>query len=226
MNYKLFNFLLVVLITIQPLVTIGAAAETIDTPTQTPVVGAGTQSLQSEPPAVSYYTAQDVPALLKRAGIAPENIYPVNTSAVEGDYQWHTFYGETETDLSYSIALDSGGSIFITGGSASSWNGPNGQLPLNAHHGKYTDIFVLKLSSTGDYQWHTFYGGTFNDWGKSIALDNSGSVFVTGYDDSSWDGPAGQPPLHTYSGSNDDVFVLKLSSAGHIPVAHFLWRNR
>ncbi len=129
-----------------------------------------------------------------------------------GAYQWHTFYGAIDRDADCSIALDSDGGIYVTGDSNPSWNGPDGQAPLHAPSGNY-DAFVLKLSSAGIYQWHTFYGGTDNDFGFAIVLGDSGAVYISGQSSSSWNGPAGQPPLRVHCG-NYDAFVLKLSSAG------------
>src|SRR4030042_1487257 len=74
-------------------------------------------------------------------------------------YAWHTFYGSTSYDYGRSIALDGSGNVYVTGYSDATWNGPAGQSPLHAHSGPNSndDIFVLKLDSSGDYQWHTFY---------------------------------------------------------------------
>ena len=165
------------------------------------------------------YTAQDVPALLERAGLSPENILPAATLEAGGSYQWHTFYGTSEYDAGSGIVIDSSGSVFVAGYSDASWNGPTGQLPLHPYSGS-VDAFVLKLSPTGAYQWHTFYGGSGDDRGYGIATDSSGSVVVTGNSEVSWDGPTGQPPMHLHSGGSSmwglcpDAFVLKLSSAG------------
>ena len=128
-----------------------------------------------------------------------------------GAYQWHTFYGSIE-DYGYGVATDASGNVYVTGISSASWNGPAGQSPLHPFTAS-TDIFVLKLSSSGLYQWHTFYGSGVSDEGYAIAIDGSGNVYVTGVSDATWSGPAGQSPLHAYSGGFD-FFVLKLDSGG------------
>ncbi|MFH0995463.1 MAG: SBBP repeat-containing protein [Pseudomonadota bacterium] len=130
-------------------------------------------------------------------------------------YQWHTFYGTIYGTyaIGYGIAVDGSGNVYVTGNSHA-WNGPTGQNPLNAHSGGFMDIFVLKLNSSGAYQWHTFYGSpTNNDFAFGIAVDGGGNVYTTGYSCATWNGPTGQSPLNAYKGYND-TFVLKLNSSG------------
>jgi hypothetical protein len=71
-------------------------------------------------------------------------------------YAWHTFYGSGSYDDGNAIATDGSGNIYVTGYSGSTWNGPAGQSPVHPYIGS-EDIFVLKLASSGSYQWHIFY---------------------------------------------------------------------
>jgi len=118
-----------------------------------------------------------------------------------GAYQWHTFYGSSNYDVGREIALDGTGNICVTGYSQATWGSP-----LNPHNGDgYADIVVLKLNSSGTYQWHTFHGSTGDDYGYSITADTSGNVYVTGSSQGSWGSP-----LKPHSGVND-IIVLKLA---------------
>ena len=130
-----------------------------------------------------------------------------------GTYQWHTFYGSSIPDVGTAIVTNGSGSVYVTGDSVATWNGPAGQSPLHAFSGSSFDIFVLKLDSNGAYQWHTFYGSNLHDQASGIATDRSGNVYVTGDSYSTWNGPVGENSLHAYSGL-DDIFVLKLDSNG------------
>ena len=69
--------------------------------------------------------------------------------------------GQADYDYGYGIAVDGSGNVYVTGYSDATWNGPAGQNPLHAYSGRRCDIFVLKLNSSGAYQWHTFYGSTY-----------------------------------------------------------------
>ncbi len=129
-----------------------------------------------------------------------------------GAYQWHTFLGGSGNDTGYSIAGDAAGNVYVAGSSSGSWNGPGATAPQNAYAGN-NDIVVLKLSSAGAYQWHTFHGSSFFDEATAITSDADGNLYVAGYGDSSWNGPALQVPLNAYN-ANFDITLLALDSAG------------
>ena len=46
--------------------------------------------------------------------------------------------------------------------------------------GAYDRSHPLIIDPT--YAWHTFYGSTQSDYGHGIAVDGSGNVYVTGYE--------------------------------------------
>lgn len=121
-----------------------------------------------------------------------------------GELQWHTFLGGIGYDVGAGIALDGSGNVYVAGHSTKPWGNPLSPFSESS------DIVVAKLSSSGELQWHTFLGGKGNDLGAGIALDASGSVFVTGYSDSTWG-----TPLNPFSGGND-IVLAKLGSSGEL----------
>jgi hypothetical protein len=128
----------------------------------------------------------------------------------DGAYAWHTFYGSIWEDQGMSLALGGSGDVYVAGHSAFSWTGPEGEMPLHDHVGDF-DLFVLKLAPSGAYDWHTFYGSAVVDEGRSLFVDASENLYVAGYSEGSWVGPAGEPPLHGHSGGRD-LFVMKLAN--------------
>ena len=130
-----------------------------------------------------------------------------------GAYQWHTFYGSQNFhDDAFGIAVADDG-VYVTGSSQYTWQGDGNTDPIHPTSGNH-DIFVLKLSTSGAYQWHTFYGSSWYDYGRAIAVATDG-VFVTGESAyTSWKGDSGTDPIHPFSGDYYNLFVLKLNTSG------------
>ena len=91
------------------------------------------------------------------------------------------------------------------------WQGDDATDPLHAFSG-YRDISIMKLSSDGAYQWHTFYGSdSGDDRGQDINLDTT-SLYVAGRCSASWTGDTpSDEPLHSFSGGPGDAFVIKFN---------------
>jgi hypothetical protein len=117
-----------------------------------------------------------------------------------GVYQWHTFYGSTSSDYGSDIAVDNSGNVYVTGESFVTWGSP-----LNPHAGNgFSDIVIVKLNSSGAYQWHTFYGSISYDNGRGIAVDSSGNAYVAGWSSNTWGSPLN---AHASDGYYDIVII-------------------
>jgi hypothetical protein len=66
----------------------------------------------------------------------------------QGAYQCHTFYGAAGyADAGLGLAVDSQQAVYVTGPSASAWNGDGGIPPLHPHSGNdQGESFALKLN--------------------------------------------------------------------------------
>jgi len=107
----------------------------------------------------------------------------------------------------YRIALDGSGNTYVTGmfqGTVSF-----GSRILTASGA--SEIFVAKLSPTGNWLWAVKAGGTGNDVGADIALDGAGNVWVTGH----FQGTASFGSHTLTSSGNIDIFVARLSPSGN-----------
>lgn len=115
-------------------------------------------------------------------------------------------FGGSGDDAGFSIAVDDGGNVYVTG-STDSTNLPD----VNGEHqnfgGGAQDAFVLKLNANLTQVYATYLGGKGSDAGFGITVDKAGNVFVTGSTDSS------DPSEYAaFSGSN--VFVAKFNGVG------------
>jgi len=142
-----------------------------------------------------------------------------------GAYQWHTFYGGSDSDMmeySMELAVDAINGVYVVGVSNATWQGDGGMEPLHPHSGGgYYDIVVLNLNTNGAYQWHTFHGsGSGDDTGPDVAVSAAGNIYVVGQSATTWAGNGGEPPLHAHSGVPNDAVILKLNPSGT-----YLWHT-
>jgi hypothetical protein len=126
---------------------------------------------------------------------------------------YSTFIGDLAYDRAWSITIDNLSNAYITGQS----NSPNYDITTGAYQTTLqggTDIIITKLNASGTaLVYSTFIGGSNNDVGMGIILDNNLNVYVTGYTESS-DYPTTTGAYQTSSGGSRDVILSKLNTTG------------
>ena len=131
------------------------------------------------------------------------------------DLIYSTYIGGSDEDRSYCIVVDQIGNVYITGDTYST-NYPTTIGAYNISMSGARDIFVTKLNQDGTgLIYSTFIGGTTDDLGKSIKIDNFGNLYITGTTNSSnYPVTAGAYDM-SYNGYGAfDVFVTKLNPLG------------
>ena len=140
------------------------------------------------------------------------DVFVTKFSSAGNSLEYSTYLGGTNIERGNGVAVDSSDCAYITGLTGSS------DFPMvNAYDSSYdgeADVFVTKFSSAGNsLEYSTYLGGTNNDEGWGLAVDNSGCPYITGRTQSS-----DFPTVNAYDNSLDgvrDVFVTKFSSAGN-----------
>jgi parallel beta-helix repeat protein len=136
------------------------------------------------------------------------------------DLVYSTYFGGTDTDYGYGSALDSSGTVYLTGSTYS----PDLPTTTGAYQTSLSgtrDAFVVKInpagSGTGDLVYSTYLGGTGTDGGYAIALDSADNAYLTGLT-ASTDFPVTTGASQaTYGGGSYDAFVTTFIFAS-VPV--------
>lgn len=122
--------------------------------------------------------------------------------------------GGSGNDEGFGIAVGDDGSSYVVGYTASTDFPTQNPLQPNSGGGLY-DAIVMKLSADGSQiVWSTYLGGSDDDRGHAIVLDNSGAVYLTGYTIST-DFPIASAYQSMHGGGVYDVFVTKISPNGN-----------
>ena len=110
----------------------------------------------------------------------------------DGNQQWAKTYdgAANGNDYGNSVTVDTSGNVYVTGSSAGAKTGQ--------------DYLTIKYDSSGQQLWASTYSSPKNNWdeGRSIGLDGSGNVYVTGVLE------------YSEGGSSDDWGTIKYNSSG------------
>ena len=133
-------------------------------------------------------------------------------------YEWSKQMEGEAGSTSQCVTVDEESNVYSSGffiGTADL--NPGEELQSVTSSGDY-DIFIQKFNSDGDLIWAKNIGGVGRDIGKSIKIDASGNVLITGTFHNTVDFDPSEEVFNLTSDNNKDVFILKLNSLGN-----FLW---
>jgi hypothetical protein len=126
-----------------------------------------------------------------------------------GNVIWARKAGGTLNDQARGVAVDRGGNVFVIGDYLSASPAFGAVTLTNASAGS-GDVFLAKYDNAGNLLWVNRAGGISTDLGYGIAVDSTGSVFITG----AFAGTAGFGDVTLTSSGSADVFLAKYNGAG------------
>ena len=150
------------------------------------------------------------PLQSKLAGAHNAFVLKLNTAG--NNLVFSTYLGGNGTDAVNGIALDSGGNIYLAGDTTST-NFPATTGAFQRTYRGSQDAFVAKMNPAAtSLLYATYLGGSLNDHAAAIAVDASGTAYLTG---STWS--TDFPILNPYQGAlagGQDAFVARISASG------------
>ena len=120
--------------------------------------------------------------------------------------------GATWSDIGTGIAVDPSGNAYVTGYTGST-DYPTSSPFQASFGGGSSDAFLTKFNPAGSaLTYSTYFGGSANDSGRAIAVDNSNLAYITGTTDST-NFPT-SAPFQGSVGGNTDAFAAKFAASG------------
>ncbi len=156
-----------------------------------------------------------------------KNYDPTKTLVIDPSIIFVSFTGSTSDNWGYTATPGADGSFYAggiafntgypvsTGAYDVTFNGGVSQTALDMGY----DVAIFKFSANGsNRRYATYIGGTRNEQPHSLIEDAQGNLIVAGATNSGGGGSAGFPTLGgasvASSGTDYDIFVLKLNSTG------------
>jgi hypothetical protein len=139
-----------------------------------------------------------------------------------GNFIWAKQMGGLGNDVGNSITTDASGNVYTTGHFTGVTDFDPGAGTEELTSVGYTDAFIQKLDTNGDFAWVKQLGGNAENRANSISVDVNGNIYTIGDFAFSIDMDPGAGSFNlTALGSSWDVFIQKLD-----PNGDFVWAKQ
>jgi Beta-propeller repeat len=197
-----------------------------DEPFEIAVDGSGGAYLAGQTNSTDFPQVNPIPGACQGScgtGSFPTEGFVTKVSAAGDALVYSSYLGGSAVDQAFGIAVDGPGNAYVTGFTQSADFPRVNQIPGaclgTCGTGANSDGFVTKINAAGSaLTYSSLFGGSNNDEGQGIALDNSGNTYLTGSTASTDFPQLGKIPRAckgTCGSGNGDAFVTKVNSGGN-----------
>ncbi|MDX2173181.1 MAG: SBBP repeat-containing protein [Bacteroidota bacterium] len=140
-------------------------------------------------------------------------------------FQWAHANGGAGQQIARKVKTDALGNAYTVGTFEGIVDFDPGPATYTLSSISSRDIYVTMLDGNGNLMWARSFGSSSSsnvlNMGRSIELDASGNVYITGEFQGVVDFDPGPLTSNLTSNGNDDIFILKLNSSGN-----FIWAKQ
>lgn len=123
-----------------------------------------------------------------------------------GNHRFSRRFGGIEDDAAFGVAVTPAGEVIVTG----YFRGVFSEGALSLTSAGLSDIFVMKLDSSGNPLWMKGFGDIYEQAGNAVSVDPDGNIVVVG----EMNGSVNFGADVLASAGSSDAFVAKLSPSG------------
>lgn len=132
-----------------------------------------------------------------------------------GDFVWAKKIGAGGDDFGTALAVK-GNAIILTGWFQNNVDfDPSAAYTIINNVGQ-EDIYLLSLSTDGNFNWVKNFGSTLGDQGTDVAMTSSGEIYLTGRFEAAIDMDPGTATNTATADNGTNFFILKLSGIGDL----------
>lgn len=137
-----------------------------------------------------------------------------------GNFSWAKRIGGTNNELIGGLAIGAAGELVLAGGFESTVDfNPDNTVTENRSSAGLYDIFILRLTTNGDFISVGHMSGAGSDFASGLGFDPSGNILLTGDFQVTTDFDPGAGISTIAAGTmGDNGFVVKLT-----PTGNFIW---
>lgn len=133
-----------------------------------------------------------------------------------GKFLWVKSVSGDAPDYVHDVDVDQSGNVIITGKTISTYIKIDSYDFQQSSSNRF-DIFALKFNSNGKVMWMKSFGGTGDDSGTNITIDQSGAAYISGF----FSSKTMKFGDKTFVNKGDaSYFIAKYDSTGHELWAH------
>lgn len=142
------------------------------------------------------------------------------SKAQNTNLEWVRSIGSPHVDTYRASAIDKEGNIYSIGTFNDTMDLDPGSGVFEVYNrdedNYHNDFFIQKLNNSGEFIWGKSLGGYNSEFSNQISLDTLGNLYIAGIFTNSVDfDPGPNVEILTGSSNGNDIFILKLDTAGN-----------